>query len=728
MIAKRCHPKKDKQIISARDYSDKNVQKFNNKLAITEWQDIYNTTDTETAYSLFHKKFCKVYNECFPLKSFEVKYKTRKPWLTPGLKISIKKKNKLFLLQKKKPFLFYREKYKKYRNILNNLLIKAERHHYDRLFSDHKNNSSKLWTHVKEIINKNKSNNNKTTKYIISNGKTVTDSQVISDTFNTFFTNIGLNLSNNIPKVNISPTSYIHHQVTNTIFLNEVSVNEVQTVIQNLKESSPGWDNIAPKIIKMTYEHFILPLTYIIHLSLTNGVFPGDLKIAKIIPLYKAKEKHVLNNYRPVSVLPVFSKIIERIMYNRIFDFINKNKILYKFQFGFQPNYSTSYAMITLIERITEALDNGNHVLGVFLDFSKAFDTVDHRILLQKLQCYGIRGLALEWISNYLSNRKQFVVYDNCISEKHIIKCGVPQGSILGPLLFLLYINDIASISDKIFLLLFADDSNAFVSGKNLDETIDTMNMELNKLVTWLNVNKLSLNIEKTHYMLFTNNKNLNTCKTVKINNISISKLSNIKFLGVILDDQLKWKTHISYIKSKVSKCIGILLKAKKYLNKSTLTQLYYSFLYPHLSYCIEVWGNTYNCYLETLYKVQKKAVRIILNASKYENSHSLFKKINILKLSDIYQYFISIFMFKYVNDKLPLIFKDMFVLNSCYHDYNARQCNLFSVPKCKLQARFRSVKYNGVKVWNNIMNNISIRCSNHTFKYKVKQYLLSIY
>ena len=220
------------------------------------------------------------------------------------------------------------------------------------------------------------------------------------------------------------------------------------------------------------------------NLSISNGIVPGDLKIAKIVPIYKAKEKHFVKNYRPVSILPVFSKILEKLMYNRILDFIVKHNILYKFQFGFQTNHSTSHALICLIDKITETLENGDNVVGVFLDFSKAFDTVDHNILLQKLHCYGIRGLALTWVSNYLFNRKQYVMYNNIMSDEQTIRCGVPQGSILGPLLFLLYINDMANISNKLFILLFADDSNVFLSGHDLDKVIN-MNQELKNWLIW---------------------------------------------------------------------------------------------------------------------------------------------------------------------------------------------------------------------------------------------------
>ena len=254
---------------------------------------------------------------------------------------------------------------------------------------------------------------------------------------------------------------------------------------------------IGNAVLKWCVESISEPLSCVCNMSLQEGIFPDELKIANVIPLYKCDDPKLFNNYRPVYVLPSVSKVFERIMYNRLVAYANEYKILFSYQFGFRKLHSTYMALMTLIDELTKCLDNDEYVIGIFLNFSKAFDTVDHAILLQKLSACGVRGNALLWFESYLKDRRQFVTYNGVSSDIKILQCGDPQCSILGPLLFLIYINDPATVCTSSFPILFADDTNLFSHGKDIFSLQVALNQELASISKWLKVNELSLNIKR---------------------------------------------------------------------------------------------------------------------------------------------------------------------------------------------------------------------------------------
>ena len=283
------------------------------------------------------------------------------------------------------------------------------------------------------------------------------------------------------------------------------------------------------------------------------------MKIANVIPLYKCDDPKLFNNYRPVSIPCSLSKVFEKIMYNRLNAYLDKFKILFSYQFGLKKIHSTYMALMTLMDKITKCLDNNEYVIGMLLDFSKAFDNVDHDILFQKLSMYGIRGNALSRFQCYLDNRKQFVSYNRAKSDIKTVKCGVPQGFILGPLLFLLYINDLADICSQSFPILFADNTYLFNHGKDLSSLQMSLNKEHAEISKWLKVSKLSLNIKKNQYMIFARKKSDHPYMDLRIDNENICQTKISKFLGVYIDCKLNWKTHINYACGKIARGIGIL-------------------------------------------------------------------------------------------------------------------------------------------------------------------------
>ena len=510
------------------------------------------------------------------------------------------------------------------------------------------------------------------------------------------------------------------------MFLSTVTDIEVNRLIRNLKDSAAGWDDIESKIIKTAHDTITKPLTHLCNLSLNNGIFPDQLKLAKVVPIFKSGDVMLFNNYRPVSVLPIFSKILERVMYSRFLNYLNKNKILYEFQFGFRSGHSTYMPLIVLVDRISNALEKGECVIGLFLDFSKAFDTINHSILFEKLYHYGIRGVALQWFKSYMSNRSQYVFYNGHASCAKTVTCGVPQGSVLGPLLFLVYVNDLAYVSKALFSLMFADDTNMFMSGKNIQLLSDQFNNELTNVVKWLQTNKLSLNIDKTHYMFFKGNKPLEN-PVIMIDGKSIGKVSKTKFLGVIMDALLTWRQHTDYISAKISKGVGILYKIRKFVNKKTLINLYYTFIYPYFSYCNEVWGSAYSCHLKRLTTLQKRAIRIIGNTNRTEHTDPLYRDMNILKFHNIHKHVVAQFMFKLFHGKLPSIFDNMFCINANVHQHATRQAKWLHIPRVSSNRSKKTIRYEGCVIWNHIMkNNIPTNCSEATFKIHHKRYLMS--
>ena len=360
-----------------RHYTQTNINKFSNKLRNIDWSIVLESNQCQESYSLFHKQFLQCYESCFPLCKVKTNYRNR---LTSALKQSINVKNKLYVKSLRKPSDVNINTYKQYRNKLNSLLRKVEQDHYAILFRQNQNNFKKCWSVLKEVINKNKKSTVNQNQTFMSNGKLLTDKSDIVQHFNNYFSNIGSSLAKNLKTENINPLDYVK-SIKNSIFLKDVDSNEVKNIIVTLKNTCPGYDNIHTKVIKSTYNLFLIPLTHVLNQSIDQGIFSIELKNAKIIPLFKGGDTMLLNNYRPVSILSIFSKVLKKLMYNRLFSFLSKNKLLYKYQFGFRKGYSTNMALITLVDKILTAINNGEYVIGVFLDLRKAFDTVNHEIL-----------------------------------------------------------------------------------------------------------------------------------------------------------------------------------------------------------------------------------------------------------------------------------------------------------------------------------------------------------
>lgn len=708
-----------------RIFSDKAIEKFQCLIPETPWHDrIINLEHPNDAYRAFINKYQEIFNICFPFKRISRKNSKRKDWLTKGLLISIRHKNRLYRRHREKPNNESRKAaYKNYSHKLINLLRKAEKDFYTKLLISEKASLQNIWKIYRHLMGKNK---NKTTSIInklVTEDGIVTGNTTIANAFNDYFCTVGQKLSRNFAD-NHNYKHYLTGNHIESMFFNPVTEDEVNREIERLPlNKAPGYDGIPPKLIKYTAPYIIKSLTHIYNLSLLQGCVPDQLKIAKIIPIYKKKSKIDPGNYRPISLLSIFNKLLEKLVFHRLHSFLTKFDILFKHQFGFRENHSTILAIIEITDNIKEELDKGNSVIGTYLDLSKAFDTVNHSILLNKLHHYGVRGIVHKWFESYLTGRKQLTFVNDTYSDLKTIETGVPQGSVLGPLLFLIYVNDVVSAVENHNLRLFADDTNLFVSGKNLINVFNDTQQSLHKLHQWFNDNHLTLNIDKTCYSIFTNKPipQIN----LEINNILIKREQSVKYLGIYLDEKLNWKTHIDSVCTKLIQLTGASSYISQFIHKNNLLQIYYAYIFPHIKYGIEVYGSAPKYTLKKLQATQTRLLKILLGRGRRESATNMFKEMQILSCRQIYELHLSVFVYKQQHCLLPTIFDNFYVLVKNVGRRETRQSQNIFLHKYRTSQGQKTIKFNGGKLWNKLPMEIKLAPSLTVFKSKCKYYIL---
>ena len=644
-------------------------------------------------------------DKVFPLRKRSKKQlkKFKNSWITQGILNSRQKCHQLYYQYLTKRDEASLKIYKSYKLLLVRSIKKAKNLDDQETFQRCSGDSKKTWKAINDFFRKNRNKETPLISLKDNNGDIQTDPRIVANIMNSHFTQKRLNLASKLPNSQSSIYECMGPRLENEMQSNDISDNETLKVIHELKTNKTA--DISPKLIK--WLDFILApiLTKIFNRYLNVGKYPDIFKLAKVTSIPKGGDKLDRDNYRPISVLPQLDHIFEKIMKYRLTQFLDEIKFFTEFQFGFRKGHSTSHGIAHLNEKILESLKKKQVCAALFIDLKSAFDTIEPKILLKKLDHIGIRGKMLLVIESYLKNRKQCVKNGDIESIVLDVLIGVPQGSVLGPLLFIIYINDIVKCC-SLSAVLFADDAVFIAGAKTVKLLQKTMNREVKNIFEWLLTNRLTLNSSKTKYMIFQNKKDSKTKRGIRkfklnINKSCIKQVTEFKYLGIIFDDKLKWQNHIEFLCVKLSKAAGVIYKLKQVAPKSTLKTVYYSIVDSHLRYGITVWGSAKGTAFERLKVIHRKIIKYMKSNS--ETIADAMSSLKILSVDNLYKFEVNKLVYQMKQGSVPDAFQN-FILG-VNHRYGTRARNMgnFDVPHPNTERDKTSIKYQGAINWNSL-------------------------
>lgn len=707
--------KETKKVKCFKNYSK---NKLNEELRLTDWSvlkdldlsekcDFIQNSVEKCAYKLIKDKYIQVNNN--------------NKWFNNELRQLRKEKSELYINARMSFNDELWNLYKNKRNAYDNKLKQTKNNFLHRKIENCGKNQKEIWKTLKSEILPTKLNNS-LFESIDFNGVIETHPELIAEKFNCYFVESIKEINISIPDVSMD--SYEIDAVSSVFKFQKINFDKLNNILKKLK-----FTNDVKKLNKTLIEDS-LPVTSrfvidVINESLETGEFPRCLKNSIIIPIQKKNGTIKSDEFRPINTLQNFEKVFESEVKNQLQDYILENKILVEEQSGFRKQHSCETALNLVLADWKFCRDDGEKTIVVFLDLRRAFETLDRRRLLKKLEKYGIHEEEQRWFKSYLEKRTQSTKIGEIFSKEITNDLGVPQGSVLGPLLFILYINDIVKVLKFCKSKLFADDACIYISGKNCEEIIWKLNDDLERINTWLNLNKLKINIEKTVFMFLSNkvNKSENNIN-VKINNEQLTQVKETKYLGIIIDDQLNFKSNYNYIIKKISKKINFLSRIRNKMNRASKCNIYSSIIAAHIEFCSSVLFLGKQIDFTKLQQLQNKGMRIILDVNRFTPIKAMLDCLCWMSVKQRVYFNTMCLIFKIVNRMLPhYLFKKIEYVKNV-QNYNLRNGENFRIKRLKQVRNQNNLYHKGLDIYNNIPNNIK-NCKNlREFKSKLKPYI----